>query len=565
MAGDGRSSSVADAIIKSLARRLFKWLHENHATDSDKKVLQTGLDRDQVGELYQTFLQQEHNLDTVIDNGGSSKRKKRKQKRQEGLVMSSLRSQKLMKSKRYDGEVVCVFARSDGKSFAPVEERQSGRQALRQRRRDLHENKQEIVISEEPTTRPHKGPVMPMNEDVTVEFTIRNDGLAEDGSSNKKKVTLVKSIMLSGSHKKHFTLKTQTPIVLNTTAPNCKVRLAFRATSTAAYRATVIFTFLQENNSGGKGKDCNSFAILRNILLRSGDADMYDALKPKTPYQKKTKKKRGSGGDNNEPRIKKEDVFHPPKQERTTGGSGGSTGYNGLEHFRITKDVRRIIQANEMEDSLVPPWDETYENNEAGDEEFNEAYTTFWQSLLWASELQAYRDVELFDMENVALENRGRFLKLYVSGLAEGRPSVLRGDIVICTWKSREYRGRVVTVEQLDVLMEFNKSFHHKFNVNVDRVDRVRFTFTRTPFRTAHAGIVAIPESMGRSMLMPSKTDGQTISTIPSTERICPTEFRWTSGAAATLNEEQKQAVREIVKGTRRPLPYVIFGPPGTG
>ena len=30
-------------------------------------------------------------------------------------------------------------------------------------------------------------------------------------------------------------------------------------------------------------------------------------------------------------------------------------------------------------------------------------------------------------------------------------------------------------------------------------------------------------------------------------------------------NEEQEQAIRNIVAGTSRPIPYLLFGPPGTG
>ena len=30
-------------------------------------------------------------------------------------------------------------------------------------------------------------------------------------------------------------------------------------------------------------------------------------------------------------------------------------------------------------------------------------------------------------------------------------------------------------------------------------------------------------------------------------------------------NKEQEQAVRNIVAGTSRPVPYLVFGPPGTG
>lgn len=46
----------------------------------------------------------------------------------------------------------------------------------------------------------------------------------------------------------------------------------------------------------------------------------------------------------------------------------------------------------------------------------------------------------------------------------------------------------------------------------------------------------------------------------------------WIPGPSARLfdrslesNPEQMQAMKHIVRGTTRPAPYIIFGPPGTG
>mmetsp|Transcript_24937 Transcript_24937/g.68750 ORF Transcript_24937/g.68750 Transcript_24937/m.68750 type:complete len:126 (+) Transcript_24937:134-511(+) len=106
----------------------------------------------------------------------------------------------------------------------------------------------------------------------------------------------------------------------------------------------------------------------------------------------------------------------------------------------------------------------------------------------------------------------------------------------------KEYRGRVGTIEQFDVLMEFHESFHQRFNVSIDRVERVRFTFTRTPFRKSRAGIIAAPQTMKRSMLMAMPED---IVIAFRQSRPCPAKLRWASdnNGGRALNKEQRDAV----------------------
>ncbi|KAL3911469.1 MAG: hypothetical protein SGILL_007271, partial [Bacillariaceae sp.] len=252
--------------------------------------------------------------------------------------------------------------------------------------------------------------------------------------------------------------------------------------------------------------------------------------------------------------VKPENVVGPPPSS----GGGSNFKYKGLMPSKVPKDVRAMIEDREMEGTLAAPSIDTPSS------EFSGVYQTFWRNMLWTSELQAYEDIKLFDIENATLQRSGRFFKLYVSGLAEGRPSVLRGDMVNCTWKGKQYQGRVYAVELLDVLLEFHNSFHSKFDVRVDRVDLVRFTFSRTTFRTSHAGAINATACMGQRMLMPnvSHVAGVWSNMHQWEQRKMPSRFSW---ASQTLNEEQQNAVKQIVQGTLRPLPYIIFGPPGTG
>ena len=66
----------------------------------------------------------------------------------------------------------------------------------------------------------------------------------------------------------------------------------------------------------------------------------------------------------------------------------------------------------------------------------------------------------IFTCLNVALQCSKRMCQLYVSGLVEGRSSVLKGDIIKCIRKARQYSSRVHSIEKLCINMEFHSTFH---------------------------------------------------------------------------------------------------------
>ncbi|KAJ8260425.1 hypothetical protein GJAV_G00181950 [Gymnothorax javanicus] len=148
-------------------------------------------------------------------------------------------------------------------------------------------------------------------------------------------------------------------------------------------------------------------------------------------------------------------------------------------------------------------------------------YAKRFQLLLHLEELQMEVDIRKYDMHNSTMtqdKSNKKLLILQVPGVAENRPSVLRGDHLRVT-KSEDteqpitvYTGYVHRVELERVKLGFSKKLvksfisNMKFNAKLSFYDR--------------------------------KLEN---------------------------NPEQRSAVQNIVSGLSRPAPYLVFGPPGTG
>lgn len=513
-------------IAQGVGTKFFEWMLRNEEQLAEFDL--ASIEREKVHEFFVVFGRKA--LSSFREQSRS------KQTRLESLVMAALKKQKLVKMKRYDdGVVICSFARADG-SFAPYQDRVTARDKLKIQRKALQADKGGIVVSANPIVSPADD-VLPVNTDIDIQFPISH--MEADSSVELFAVTI-------GGHKKNsFQVVTDLPVVMDSSGGLMSLSLSLRTTATAIYRADVLLQFRAMDQRNGE-----ELSILRSLSLSAAkDPAMLRMLQPVTPYKKKKKRR------DHKSRFNRRDIVHPPKQES---GSGAGT-YKRLSQYKIPIDVRETVSSKgEDEVILEPPTPETPQI------ELARVYRDFWQQLLWMSELQTYEDIKLFDIEKALLKKHGRLLKLSVPGLAEGRPSVLRGDIVHCNWGGKQYHGRVESVQLLDVLLQFSKSFHQKFDVNLDCVDLVRFTFSRTTFRTSHQGCLLAPAVLREAMLMPKPVHVERIlkNSHQRTARVVPGTFSW---ASRSLNEEQKTAVEKIAKATLRPLPYIIFGPPGTG
>ncbi|XP_078339295.1 RNA helicase Mov10l1-like isoform X6 [Crassostrea virginica] len=201
-------------------------------------------------------------------------------------------------------------------------------------------------------------------------------------------------------------------------------------------------------------------------------------------------------------------------------------------------------------------------------------YVKRMKTLLHLEEIQMDIDIREFDLTRVPLRPVGEYLGLSVPGLAEGRPSVLIGDKVMLfdpsDPKAPVHEGFVHEVLSEEVLLKFNADFHLGYN---GKDYNVQFTFNRSPIRRSHQAIqftVNLDERvLFPSLLSPQPSQLTKISSTPSLtgpgDRIGASPGGGMQFFNPGLNRQQKGAVWRVVHGQCRPVPYILFGPPGTG
>ena len=312
------------------------------------------------------------------------------------------------------------------------------------------------------------------------------------------------------------------------------------------------------------------FTITRYITVRAGDPDDYEIIKPIAPYVQKKLKSRGEDYDK---------FANPTKAPSVSSSSGEKKRMfqNKLGKYPIPNNM---INMGMEEREVV--MDSLYRGAVAGGGGGEntpihyyssfltmENYSSCMHYLLWFEEMQMNTDIKSFDMEDAPIERFDRrYYKLKVPGLAENRPSVLKGDriIVSANGGGGKFEGVVQRTTSEDVIIEFHPSFHRNY-INGLLVD-VRFTFSRTSLRTSHQALSAVKDSFKDG----GNDDDIRFDQIlfPSTDSIwgnLPWNCRVVQSSQLTffnrsLNQEQQSAVLGILQSVARPAPYLIYGPP---
>ncbi|KAG8870410.1 hypothetical protein FRB97_009799 [Tulasnella sp. 331] len=301
------------------------------------------------------------------------------------------------------------------------------------------------------------------------------------------------------------------------------------------------------------------FVIARPIQAIVGVKADHEALKPTAPYVRPAPRPR-------EPELQIVEGIQPPALARIVWkvmlpfADIPAYVWSALGQPSMADTLRRI--QNTLLPSLLQPT----------------TYAKHWKVLLWLDEIQATKDIQTYDMDNQPfpeIYNKYHFCMLTrftggyileVPGLAEKRPSVIVGDKIIVRPVGRVsnnvgdgkwFEGYVHKVEQTRVALVFHPSFRA---IKGQRFD-VRFRLSRLPLRRMHQALET--SCLEPRLLFPNPSIVGALRmkrpTTMETRVIQPFDRKIAENAPQWL------AVCSIANLRPGAVPFVVFGPPGTG
>lgn len=189
---------------------------------------------------------------------------------------------------------------------------------------------------------------------------------------------------------------------------------------------------------------------------------------------------------------------------------------------------------------------------------------------LYMEELEMEIHFERYQIDRGYFERAADdMFKLEVLDVAEKRPSIGLGDWInvinvdAVDSKSYNYQGYIHKVDQHHIYVKFQDSFLRECGKDF----KIEFHFSRSHFRRQHHALQVVTSNRGLNFdfLFPSNNNAcknpQVDVTLVEGKMISNGEnLKWIN---ENLNIYQKQAVVNVLRGECRPLPYIIYGPPG--
>lgn len=208
-------------------------------------------------------------------------------------------------------------------------------------------------------------------------------------------------------------------------------------------------------------------------------------------------------------------------------------------------------------------------------------YASYFHRLLHFEEIFMRHEFRMYDQDRGHFYREGEFLVFEMDkNVSECRPSIIIGDMILAEnllntkGEQAQYQGFIHRIRKKCLLLKFDEEFH----VNYRGEDmKLIFKFSRSKFIKPHNAIERIAKKMrrdvrdgrnlhylfpnhiqtGRLQIQVELKNGQM-----EVAHIKNNELPWFN---ENLNDIQKLAVVNVLRGEVKMSPYLVFGPPGTG
>ncbi|GAA6038812.1 hypothetical protein JCM8097_002907 [Rhodosporidiobolus ruineniae] len=338
----------------------------------------------------------------------------------------------------------------------------------------------------------------------------------------------------SESGRKHFTVQGGSINVLPNSTRKIHVDF-FPRQSIGSFEDTVTLKFTMGRKY---------FFFRRPIRAVVGSSADISEFKAREPYSAQSSRP-------TQPRALERDTVDAPRD--ATKGQAGIKWQGSLGRFPVEPWLRNLLESSNSKRQIreitgrLPGL--SYET-----------YKAYWSTLSQAERVQAEIDARAYDLYDMRLNKSSRgneLIYLDVPGLAEKRPSVLRGDKIKVrnsNGTGKWYAGIVVDVQLAQVGLRFDKSFKPSPSTLFD----VQFSAADVPVRRE---LHTLSQPLPRKELLFPQPGAYYPGPPSSSETRNHTFFSTPIGT----NPHQREAVLSILYRSHGPAPFVIFGPPGTG
>lgn len=194
------------------------------------------------------------------------------------------------------------------------------------------------------------------------------------------------------------------------------------------------------------------------------------------------------------------------------------------------------------------------------------SYTKCLHNLLFLEEIEMLNAFKYYRSERVTLSTKGkRTVTLQCGNIMELRPPISVGDffhVLRENDKNVYLRGKVQKITEEMFTIKFKEDLPESLERHTFRVE---FHYNRSLYKRKHQGIDDAVAKFSENFLFPAVFEfiSPRLDVRESGGGLV-IDGKATNFVSDLLNEEQKDAVVQALRGESRPLPFIIYGPPGT-